>query len=102
MLNILLGIGISGMYMTLKQGHQIGHGDELLVADQRTYHIEVSGNLIISGITLLITLIGLLIAVPLNDWVMDRKIGWSLVMLWCLSTIINVVVEITGATRGLA
>lgn len=50
----------------------------------------------ISAITLLITLLGLLIIVPMNKWVMSRKIGYGLIVLWMISTIVNVVVELTG------
>ncbi len=50
----------------------------------------------ISAITLLVTLVGLLIMVPLNKWTMDRRIGWGLIALWCLSTVGNVVVEVSG------
>ena len=27
---------------------------------------------------------------------MDRKIGWGLIALWCLSTVANLVVEVLG------
>ena len=50
----------------------------------------------ISAITLLITLVGLLIIVPLNKWILSRKIGYGLIALWVVSTIVNVVVEVTG------
>ncbi|KAF8252701.1 hypothetical protein K440DRAFT_357709 [Wilcoxina mikolae CBS 423.85] len=83
MLNILLGIGIGGLYMTLSKGKTV-------------YKIEVSSTLIISAATLLITLVVLLVWVPFNKWMMDRRIGWTLVAIWAVSTIINVVVEIMG------
>ncbi|OOF93676.1 hypothetical protein ASPCADRAFT_172524 [Aspergillus carbonarius ITEM 5010] len=59
-----------------------------------SYEIEVSKVLIISGATLLVTLVGLLIVVPLNKWRMDQKIGWGLVILWVISTIGNVLAEL--------
>lgn len=62
----------------------------------KPYEVEVSTTLMISGVTLLVTLIGLLIVVPLNGWKMDRKIGFGLIALWSLSTIGNVIVEILG------
>ena len=95
MLNILLGIGISGLYMTV---HENGKYDQNagLSSTYNPYRIELSGTLIISGITLLVTLVGLLIAVPMNKWMMDRKIGWGLVGLWCMSTLLNIIVEVTG------
>jgi solute carrier family 24 (sodium/potassium/calcium exchanger), member 6 len=87
MLNILLGIGISGLYMTT-----ISNSRDV----PNYYPIEVSSTLIISAATLLITLVLLLIAVPLNKWTMSRRIGWTLIGLWIVSTVINLVVELTG------
>lgn len=96
MLNILLGIGLSGLYMTIKagKGRQERHPNKPL--KYKPYSIEVGETLIISGITLLVTLLGLLIVVPLNRWRMDRKIGFGLMALWCASTIGNVAVEVMG------
>lgn len=96
MLNILLGIGISGLYLTISRGahKHAKHPDKPI--KYKPYDIEVSTTLMISGVTLLVTLIGLLIMVPLNGWRMDRKIGLGLITLWTLSTIGNVIVEILG------
>ena len=96
MLNILLGIGLSGLYMTIRDSnkkHDLHPGRPIRY---KPYQVEVGGTLIISGITLLVTLVGLLLVVPLNKWVMDRRIGWGLIALWCLSTVVNVIVEISG------
>lgn len=96
MLNILLGIGISGMYMTIHNAtykHK-KHPDKPI--KYKPYEIEVSTTLVVSGITLLVTLVGLLIVVPLNGWRMDRKIGLGLITLWTLSTVGNVIMEILG------
>ncbi|KAI9717535.1 MAG: hypothetical protein M1812_004676 [Candelaria pacifica] len=96
MLNILLGVGLSGLYMTIKGGNHRNrkHPDRPII--YKPYEIEVSSTLMISAFTLLVTLLGLLIVVPLNKWRMDRRIGWSLIGLWCVSTVGNLVVEITG------
>jgi sodium/potassium/calcium exchanger 6 len=96
MLNILLGIGISGLYMTIKEADNKHdkHPDKKI--KYKPYEVEVSGTLMISAITLLVTLVGLLIVVPMNKWMMTRKIGCGLIILWSISTIINLVVEITG------
>jgi len=96
MLNILLGIGLSGSYILIRgaEHRHARHPDKGL--KYKTYHIEVSNTLLVSGATLLVTLLGLLIAVPLNKWVLSRKIGWALIALWTLSTIGNVVLEVTG------
>lgn len=83
MLNILLGIGISGLYMTISKGDPV-------------YKIEVSSTLVISAATLLVTLLVLLVWVPFNKWMMSRRIGWTLIALWTASTIVNVVVEVMG------
>ncbi|KAE8349174.1 Sodium/calcium exchanger protein-domain-containing protein [Aspergillus coremiiformis] len=88
MLNILLGIGLGGLYMTLHAT------TETVATDGVPYEIAISKVLIISGATLLMTLVGLLIVVPLNKWRMDRKIGWGLVILWCISTLTNVIAEL--------
>jgi sodium/potassium/calcium exchanger 6 len=96
MLNILLGIGVSGLYMTIKEAKNQGAKRPGSIRDYKPYHIEVSGTLIVSAITLLVTLTGLLIAVPLNKWIMSRRIGWGLIILWSISTIVNLGVEFSG------
>ncbi|PLB54283.1 hypothetical protein P170DRAFT_397544 [Aspergillus steynii IBT 23096] len=90
MLNILLGIGLGGLYMTLNAN------PESIVATGGSYEIAISKVLVISGATLLLTLVGLLIVIPLNNWRMDRKIGWGLVILWCISTLANVIAELVA------
>lgn len=96
MLNILLGIGIGGMYMTIHNAtHQHAKHPHKPIK-YKPYEIEVSTTLVISGVTLLVTLLGLLIVVPLNGWKMDRKIGFGMIILWSLSTIGNVIVEVLG------
>jgi len=99
MLNILLGIGLSGCWITIQGGRhrQTKHPDQPITF--KPYHIDVSTTLVISGATLLVTLVGLLLAVPWRGWRMDRVIGWGLVALWCCSTLANVVVEVVGV-RG--
>ncbi|KAI9739589.1 MAG: hypothetical protein M1834_006307 [Cirrosporium novae-zelandiae] len=96
MLNILLGIGCSGLYMTLRGAKHKHHKHPNRPIRYKPYQLEISKTLVISGITLLITLIGLLILVPLNHWKMDRRIGWGLVTLWGVSTVSNVIVEVLG------
>lgn len=72
MLNILLGVGLSGLYVTVKgeQGRHEHHLDGPV--KYKPYRLEVDKTLVISGVTLLLTLLGLLIAVPLNKWMMDQ------------------------------
>lgn len=96
MLNILLGIGVSGMYITIRHGDKFHHKHPNRPIKYRPYEIEVSTTLLISAITLLVTLVGLMVVVPLNGWKMDRKIGLGLVCLWTMSTAGNVVAEVLG------
>lgn len=102
MLNILLGIGLSGLYITIKSGQGAHHRHPNKPMKYKPYQIDVGGTLIISGVTLLVTLVGLLIVVPLNGWKMDRKIGWGLIALWSASTIGNVAVEVFGWDSSIA
>ncbi|OQE45054.1 hypothetical protein PENCOP_c002G04761 [Penicillium coprophilum] len=95
MLNILLGIGLGGLYMTVNGGNQ--RSDQALqdvIPVQVPYEIAISKVLIISGATLLVILVGLLIVVPMNRWRMDRRVGWGLIAVWCVSTLGNVIAEV--------
>jgi sodium/potassium/calcium exchanger 6 len=60
------------------------------------YPVQVDGTLMISSITLLVILIGLLVSVPMNKWILSRKIGWTLIAesecLWQRARIILVFV----------
>ncbi|KAK4696607.1 solute carrier family 24 (sodium/potassium/calcium exchanger), member 6, partial [Lecanoromycetidae sp. Uapishka_2] len=68
MLNILLGIGLSGLYMTIQKGEKSHEKHPGRPIKFKPYQIEVGGTLLISGITLLVTLAGLLVVVPLRDF----------------------------------
>lgn len=96
MLNILLGIGLGGTYMTMKTAkhHQKKHPNEPIRYE--SYHIDIGGTLFISAISVLVTLITLLILVPSSKWMMTRKIGFTLITLWIVGTVANVIVELTG------
>ncbi|EXJ75700.1 uncharacterized protein A1O5_00207 [Cladophialophora psammophila CBS 110553] len=96
MLNILLGIGIGGMYMSITHATRKHAKHPQKPIKYKPYDIDVSTTLMISGITLLVTLVGLLIVVPLNGWRMDRRIGFGLILLWSVSTVGNVIVELLG------
>lgn len=97
MLNILLGVGIGGMWMTIKSANEKHEHNPEKQLRYKPYHIQVGGTLMISAITVLITLVVLLVAVPWNKWVMSRRIGWGLIAIWTTSTVVNLVVELTGA-----
>ncbi|EON64926.1 hypothetical protein W97_04160 [Coniosporium apollinis CBS 100218] len=96
MLNILLGIGISGSYMSIMGAEKREHRHPGTPMKFKPYHIDVSSTLLISGATLLVTLVGLLVLVPFRKWKMDRWIGCVLICLWTVSTIGNIVVEVLG------
>ena len=102
MLNILLGIGIGGAMMMIKKANKKHHKNPSSPIKYKPYRIQVNGTLLISAITLLVTLIGLLIVVPWNKWILSRKIGWGLIILWVVSTVVNVVVEVTGVWGQMA
>ena len=93
MLNILLGIGFGGCYMTIRGAENREKKHPGTPMQFKPYQVEVGGTLLISGVTLLVTLVGLLVAVPLRGWWMDRKVGWGLVALWTTSTLGAVIVE---------
>lgn len=98
MLNILLGVGLGGLYMTMNGGEGRKHDETIRSVDfapgHVPYEIAISKVLIISGATLLLVLVGLLIVVPMNNWRMDRKIGWGLIVVWCACTLGNVLAEL--------
>lgn len=110
MLNILIGVGVGGLYMTLhgspakSESASMGSSSLPSLVSRATsavstsghdpYYISVNISLLVSGVTLLVTLVGLLVVVPLNGWRMDRKIGTGLLLLWTVSTVCNVIVEV--------
>ena len=99
MLNILLGIGLSGSYILIRGANDRMHKHPDKDIKFKPYHIEVENTLIVSGATLLVTLVGLLVAVPLNKWVLSKRIGWACIGLWSVSTVGNVVIEVTGLNK---
>lgn len=90
MLNILVGIGMSGLLVMPKASST----NPQAYAAGAIYDIKISSSLIISSITLLITLVFLLVTIPLNKWKMTRPIGIVTVSFWVISTIINVLIEV--------
>jgi sodium/potassium/calcium exchanger 6 len=100
MLNILLGIGLSGAYMTVRgaQDRALKHPGKKFKF--KPYVVEVDRTLMISGVALLVTLMGLLVVVPLRKWRMDRTVGYWLGGLWLLATGGNLVTEILMGRWG--
>ncbi|KAM0819590.1 putative Sodium/calcium exchanger protein-domain-containing protein [Seiridium cardinale] len=99
MLNILLGIGLGGAFQIVRAANKrrAKHPDRPF--EYKTYHIQVGDTLLVSAIVLLITLLVLLVVVPLNKWMMTRRIGWGLVALWAVGTVVNLAIELAGPVR---
>ncbi|CDU25156.1 uncharacterized protein SPSC_04990 [Sporisorium scitamineum] len=89
MLNLLLGIGISGTRL-LSDGH--GHWDHGGATD--IYPIDFNPTLLVSGLGLLLILVGTLIAVPMNRFELTRPIGVSLIAAYGLIMTVNLLTEI--------
>lgn len=81
MLNILLGIGGSALYVIPNTGENI--------------KVDFSGTLIVTGATLVINLVALLIVVPMHRWEMNRQIGMGMIGLWCSATLVSCILELT-------
>ncbi len=83
MLNILLGIGISGTYIIRQTGTD-------------HYMIPFSTTLVITSTGLLAILLATLIFVPLNGYFLPRNWGIVLIATYVALMIANIVVEITS------
>jgi sodium/potassium/calcium exchanger 6 len=80
MLNILLGIGISGSYIISQTG--------------KPYEIDVSTTLYVSSFGLLFLLATTLVFVPLNDYYLTRRWGILLIATYTVIMIVNIAVEL--------
>ncbi|PHH67233.1 hypothetical protein CDD81_3002 [Ophiocordyceps australis] len=100
MLNILIGIGVGGIMMMVQNANHSHSKHPQRPLQYGPYHVQVGGTLMVSSITLLVMLVLLLVVVPLNKWILSRKIGWMLIALWMISTIVSVVGEMTGSWEG--
>ncbi|GAA5946506.1 hypothetical protein JCM3765_000271 [Sporobolomyces pararoseus] len=83
MLNILLGVGLSGTYLILLSGPK-----------HEPIHVEMGRTLMVSGIGLFLILIGSLIVVPLNRFRMTKRIGGFLIGAYTIVLTMNVITEI--------
>ena len=82
MLNILLGVGVSGSYVI----HSTG----------KPYKMHFSNTLLVSTIGLLALLVTTIIFVPWNDYYLPRKWGVFLICFYVVIMTVNVVVEVLG------
>lgn len=80
MLNILLGIGVSGSYII----HQTS----------QPYTLNLSHTLFVSSFGLLFLLAATLIFVPLNGYCLTHRWGTLLIATYTVIMLINVIVEL--------
>ena len=81
MLNILLGVGLSGTYVITESG-------------AHSYHLDFSTTLLVSTIGLLSMLLLTMIIVPLNGYRLSRRWGVFLICYYIAIMTINIVVEV--------
>lgn len=79
MLNILLGVGVSGSYLI----HQ----------SSEPYPLELSTTLFVSCFGLLFLLATTLLFVPFNDYFLSRRWGVLLIATYLTIMVINIIVE---------
>ncbi|KAH9838235.1 Sodium/calcium exchanger protein-domain-containing protein [Rhodofomes roseus] len=80
MLNILLGIGISGSYIIRQTAEP--------------YYLHFSTTLVVTGCGLLALLLATLVFVPLNGYFLPRGWGVALIIAYTLIMITNIIVEV--------
>ncbi|KAF8149845.1 Sodium/calcium exchanger protein-domain-containing protein [Crassisporium funariophilum] len=80
MLNILLGVGISGSY--------------IISQTSQPYFLKLSTTLFVSAFGLLFLLAATLIFVPLNDYFLTRRWGMLLIATYTVIMVVNVIVEL--------
>jgi sodium/potassium/calcium exchanger 6 len=79
MLNILLGVGISGSY--------------IISQSAKPYYLPLSPTLLTNGFGLLVILLTTVVVVPLNGFYLTRAWGIFLVCCYAVLVTITVVVE---------
>ncbi|KAF9960698.1 hypothetical protein BGZ72_006268 [Mortierella alpina] len=80
LLNMLVGLGISGVYVTLKTSEDIS--------------LEISPTLFVSLVAVLLTMLGMFVVVPRNGYVFARWWGWTLLTVYVVSMVVNVILEV--------
>ena len=80
MLNILLGVGISGSYLIQQRGEG--------------YPLRLSTTLLVSSVGLLLLLLVTMIFVPWNGYMLTRPWGVFLIVTYTVVMTTNVMVEI--------
>ncbi|PWY99156.1 hypothetical protein BCV70DRAFT_201368 [Testicularia cyperi] len=91
MLNLLLGVGISGTWLLSgPTSHQPWSHNNV----DGIYPIDFSPTLLVSGLGLLLILIGTLIAVPMNNFHLTRPLGLTLIATYLVIMSFNLLTEI--------
>lgn len=85
LLNILVGVGFSGLVVMHRKGDYSG------------YRFELTSTLSISSATLMFTVLLLSIAVPLNNWTFSKPLGIAMIVTWVVATTLNVYFEMTAS-----
>lgn len=80
MLNLLLGVGVSGSYIISKRSEP--------------YILKLSTTLFVSAFGLLFLLATTLIFVPLNGYFLTRRWGYLLIATYTVIMMINIIVEL--------
>lgn len=80
MLNILLGVGISGSYVISQSA--------------KPYDLPLSPTLLVNGFGLLIILLATVVVVPLNGFYLTRAWGIFLICCYVVLVTITVIVEL--------
>ena len=83
MLNILLGIGISGSYIIRQTGEP--------------YPLHFATTLIVTGSGLLLLLLATLAFVPWNGYFLPRAWGATLIVAYIAIMVVNIVLEATNS-----
>jgi solute carrier family 24 (sodium/potassium/calcium exchanger), member 6 len=86
MLNILLGVGLSGTYLIHKTGDD--------------YAIHLSHTLLVSSVGLLVLLVATMIFVPWNGYMLTRPWATFLIVSYTVIMTTNLIVEIRQEGSG--
>lgn len=80
----LCAIGLSGIIMINRTENSDGR-----------YNFKCSSSVILTGLGIIANLLFLLVYIPKNNWVLDRKIGFILITNWILLTGLCILLEVT-------
>lgn len=81
-------LGFTGLLYMLSNENNTGSHFELLIP------FDLNSSLVITHLGLILNLIFLMIAVPRNDWYIDKTIGYISIAIWIISTTISVIIEV--------